>query len=281
MTDRKIVLPIDLEPFRARIEATVKPAVKITARLAAQDSFFGSTFGGFPYLPENFEYPTDSRGNPLTLLAQINWEEVPPLEHYPQTGILQFYISRSDDIYGADFDRPREQKDWRVLYFPRIDRENYHTDFAFLGSPEDYYDCTPLDIGARNSEGNCLKLNFEKIAQPILRSDYQFERLFGDDAEQTGNDSRIDDRVWDEYGDLYSSFGHRIGGYAGFTQADPRAYIRERDKANSANDWLLLLQIDSDEEILWGDVGVGNFFIKQEDLKALNFSDVWYNWDCM
>lgn len=281
MTNQKLVLPIGLEPLRARIEATVKPAVKITAELHVQNSFLGSTFGGFPYLPKGFEYPKDTNGEPLTLLAQINWEEVPPLELYPRAGILQFYINRSDDIYGADFDRPREQKDWRVLYFPRIDRENYQTDFAFLGSFEDYYADTPLDLGRDGDGRNCLKLNFEKMAQPILRSDYQFDLLLNSDAAQTDNYSKIDDDVWSEYGDLYSSFGHRVGGYAGFTQSDPREYSRERGDSDNANPWLLLLQVDTDDGIMWGDSGVGNFFIKQKDLQALNFSNVWYNWDCM
>ena len=35
-----------------------------------------------------------------------------------------------------------------------------------------------------------------------------------------------------------------------------------------------------DSEIMWGDSGVCNFFISDEDLKALNFDRVLYNWDC-
>ena len=31
---------------------------------------------------------------------------------------------------------------------------------------------------------------------------------------------------------------------------------------------------------MWGDCGVGNFFINAEDLKRLDFSNVLYNWDC-
>ncbi|MBF1069181.1 MAG: DUF1963 domain-containing protein, partial [Prevotellaceae bacterium] len=47
----------------------------------------------------------------------------------------------------------------------------------------------------------------------------------------------------------------------------------------------LLFQLDSEtvdeEEItMWGDCGVGNFFINCEDLKRLDFSNVVYNWDC-
>ena len=37
---------------------------------------------------------------------------------------------------------------------------------------------------------------------------------------------------------------------------------------------------NEDVEIMWGDSGVGNFFISEEDLKNLNFENVLYNWDC-
>ena len=46
----------------------------------------------------------------------------------------------------------------------------------------------------------------------------------------------------------------------------------------------LLFQMDSDygdeDYVLWGDCGVGNFFIHQEDLKKRDFRKVLYNWDC-
>ncbi|WP_427127321.1 DUF1963 domain-containing protein [Priestia megaterium] len=31
---------------------------------------------------------------------------------------------------------------------------------------------------------------------------------------------------------------------------------------------------------MFGDAGVANFFIKEKDLRNLNFRDVLYNWDC-
>ncbi|MBO7381562.1 MAG: DUF1963 domain-containing protein, partial [Neisseriaceae bacterium] len=39
-------------------------------------------------------------------------------------------------------------------------------------------------------------------------------------------------------------------------------------------------QIDSKNGIMWGDAGVGNFFITADDLKKRDFSRVLYNWDC-
>ena len=48
--------------------------------------------------------------------------------------------------------------------------------------------------------------------------------------------------------------------------------------------YVLLLQLDSEDnneiEILWGDSGICNFFINQSALSQLDFSDVFYNWDC-
>ncbi|MFP3813195.1 DUF1963 domain-containing protein, partial [Bacillus sp. SIMBA_005] len=75
--------------------------------------------------------------------------------------------------------------------------------------------------------------------------------------------------------DVLSGAGHKIGGYPFFTQDDPRAYGDYNDSTT------LLLQIDSEgDHILWGDCGVGNFFITEEELKNKDFSQVVYNWDC-
>nr|MCR5080229.1 DUF1963 domain-containing protein [Treponema sp.] len=81
--------------------------------------------------------------------------------------------------------------------------------------------------------------------------------------------------VYETFFDEYQA-GHRISGYPYFTQYDPRS-------ADDGYD-VLLLQIDTDDDggnqIMWGDSGIANFFIKREDLKKRDFSNVLYNWDC-
>lgn len=63
------------------------------------------------------EFPTDSKGEKLNLLAQINFDkEKFNDDRLPQKGILQFYISSNDDIYGMNFDEQDKQTDWRVIY---------------------------------------------------------------------------------------------------------------------------------------------------------------------
>ena len=71
---------------------------------------------------------------------------------------------------------------------------------------------------------------------------------------------------------------HQLGGYPYFTQDDPRPGQYEDFDT-------LLFQLDSDmpsggDLVLWGDCGVGNFFINRDALKRRDFSKVLYNWDC-
>ncbi|MGQ9873213.1 DUF1963 domain-containing protein [Leptodesmis sp.] len=49
-----------------------------------------SHFGGTPYLLVGMDYPQID-DKPAPLLAQFNLAEVPPLDGFPTTGILQFY----------------------------------------------------------------------------------------------------------------------------------------------------------------------------------------------
>ncbi|RKZ52549.1 MAG: DUF1963 domain-containing protein [Candidatus Parabeggiatoa sp. nov. 2] len=259
-----VELSPEWETFRDKIESSLKPFIEILPQQNEDLTWWQSQFGGLPYLPKGSEYPKDAQGNPLFLLAQINFEEVPCLAGFPQTGILQFYIA-DNGLYGADFDNPTQQEGFRVVYFPAISQseEDLVTDFSFLPEPE----YLPLS-GCRCS------LQFEKKMAPVGLSDYQFCELFGEEFFENFASKKLD--IFEEYVKNFPEDGHRMGGYAYFTQEDPRPQIVEGEK------YILLLQIDTDNavDILWGDSGVGNFFIKEADFEKLDFSGVLYNWDC-
>ena len=38
--------------------------------------------------------------------------------------------------------------------------------------------------------------------------------------------------------------------------------------------------LDSDEHVFWGDTGIAHWFIREPDLRARNFANVRYYWDC-
>jgi uncharacterized protein YwqG len=118
-----VELSPELEAYRDRIEATIKPYVEIQLTDNDKPTWWQSKFGGLPYLPKGFEYPKSSNGEYLYLLAQINFAEVPHLEGFPEKGILQFYIhdgEKDDIIWGCDMSNPTNQDYFRVLYFPDV-----------------------------------------------------------------------------------------------------------------------------------------------------------------
>jgi uncharacterized protein YwqG len=279
---------VSVTPVNPLLEIVeVKPGVNIARAFANEWSAFEATrleyvgieavpvesmkleqskLGHYPKIPVDFEYPKGTDGKYLYPLAQINFKDVPPLPGYPGSGLLQFYISVDDDVWGIDFDDSRSQKNFRVLYFEEHEVENHETDFSFLQET----------IASDNSPVHKPhSLSFSIKEEYIGVGDVRYEN----------NAGKIVSRISDKYPDikedledsLYDEFnpgGHKIGGYAYFTQSDPREYD------DVLKDYIVLLQIDSDDEIMWGDSGVANFFIHPDDLTKKDFSKVLYNWDC-
>ncbi|WP_203363593.1 YwqG family protein [Bacillus sp. REN10] len=261
---QKLNLPKELEPYREELEQSIQPVVRIEGS-CQPTTLFESKFAGYPYLPKDIEHPKDAHGAPLRLLAQINFDEVPHLEYFPKKGILQFYIAGNDDIFGMDFDDPTNQTGFRMLYHPEVivDESKLVTDFSYM--EEDEEDYFPI--------GKEAKLSFIVDEEPISDGDYRFEHLSIDLEQETSDGTEL----WDVYAEHLAGTGAKIGGYPFFTQEDPRSYEKKYQQHN-----ILLLQIDTDDDldIMWGDCGVGNFFITKEDLEKLDFSNVMYNWDC-
>ena len=125
-------------------------------------------------------------------------------------------------------------------------------------------------------------LSFTKTKEGVSTADNFFDEVYADKWKKDFPDDEImdyfkmPDNIYEEV--LNDGSGHKIGGYPAFAQDDPREEGTYTE---------LLLQIDSDwneEEkeysIIWGDVGVGNFFISKENLEKLNFEDVLYIWEC-
>jgi uncharacterized protein YwqG len=266
--EQKLELSDNLEKYRENIEATIKPYIEITAQKNSNIPLWQSKFGGGPYFPKEMDYPTDSQGKPMYLLAQINFAETPMLEGFPEKGILQFYISGNSDVYGLCFDDQCKQEDYRVIYFQDVleDESLLVTKFDFL--PESDY--LPFNFQSA--------LVFKLCFEPITICDYQFEPKILNLEHKMGFDLYdCYQDIYDEYGENFYSIGHKIGGYPYFTQYDPRG-----SKKYQGEQTILLFQMDTDDDagIMWGDAGVANFFIPEEDLKNLDFSNVLYNWDC-
>lgn len=253
-------------------DSTAKDTVRIKpmpadSTLPFEKKVCSSKFGGLPYWTRGEEYPKAEDGANLYLLAQINFSEVPNLADYPNRGLLQIFI-KADDTYGCSFDS--EQKDWRIVW-----REVFSPSLAM--SEADLRAMGVNCAGEEKSEMPLQKeyaLSFEKTqtySHPHLDD---FDGVLKNAAQVLGFPvyDKSPYELFDE--DSFSAFfsdnsKHQIGGYPDFTQNDAR---REGD--------ILLFQMDSEGEILWGDMGIANFFINPEDLINRDFSNVLYNWDC-
>lgn len=257
-------------------EKTMKEVVAIELNTKPV-GLFDSKFGGLPYIPRDGQVPVDDEGQNLRLLAQIALKDLPKNQiGLPKEGLLQFW-AMDDDITGLEtsIDGMLESKGHRVLYYEQIDTSVTESEVSQVYYPEEesYF---PIQ--------DTFGIHFQHGKEGITVSDCTFDATFvkvwnltfpqepiGDTSELVG------DEAWDYIYDSCSDGGHKIGGYPLFTQYDPREGGMEDYRT-------LLLQIDSfgadGKEIMWGDSGVANFFITEEDLQNRDFTKVLYTWDC-
>lgn len=267
---------------------TRKRAYALTIEKDRHPDLFDSKFGGLPYWDVSQPYPVDENGKKMMLLAQINFErmfqQVERDELLPEKGMLQFFIGM-DDVFGMDFDEPEKQKNFRVVYHESIKEQVTPEQVKGMEIPvstdESLDEYTPIWVEAA----------IEVESQEVYMGewDYRFDALFREIASEMLEEDQkdqslyqlLDDDDYDRVMEELSNENHWLLGYPYFTQSDPREYEEKYQYYDT-----LLFQMDSDDAgegsdwILWGDCGVANFFINQEDLKNRDFSKVLYNWDC-
>ena len=277
---KKIVLDI--------LEKNKKPMIEISLS-DEKPNLFQSKFGGVPYLPKDKEVPKNKENEQLTLLAQINIDELPENNIYPmKEGILQFWIL-NDDILGLDYDTHLGDG-YKIIYYKEIDKsvteeeilekyKPYKDEDSYFPVEGEFYLSFKLTDGYFSDSND----DFREIV------DREMKKFYDENKDKYSDILKIYDKenqlnyweIWDileedkEIGEKLFGAGHKIGGFPDFTQSD----IRE------VGDYeILLLQIDSvgteKNEIMWGDCGIANFFIREKDLKELNFDRAIYNWDC-
>lgn len=258
-------------------EKTLKPAIHMELNRNPV-GLTDSKLGGIPYLSEAGGVPEDGNGHQLRLLAQIRLEDLPENKlGLPEEGLLQFWVLDDARIgLETDLDQMLLSKGHRVLWYPTVEEgvteaavmEKYH----FYMDEESYF---PVQ--------DVFGIKFTLAEESLSYSDYRFQKAFAElwNTEYPSDEIRsyeaLDEEIPDEMMDEIGGSGHKLGGYPMFTQWDPR-------EGRMENYEILLLQIDSFgtgcKEIMWGDSGVGNFFITPEDLANRDFSKVLYSWDC-
>ena len=288
---KKAILKLDSE-FPPKSILRFKP-------IKGKGGLFDCKLGGTPYFPKNMEYPKGADGDykdrPLRLLVQLNFEQLPHMENFPEKGILQIFIAcENDGMYGFDIRGSKDQikqNGFRVIY-----HENIITDTSKLMTNEDIpyseFSDDKYDFPIRHE----FILKAKEPQKCLVRlDDYKAEERFpyyyNEDAEELED---VIDTIYDlDYDELESVYDRNpkeicfIGGYPTFTQEDPRKYTEDFNELDTVLFELCSMQGEEmnkwgghDYDIIWGDVGTGCFLISAEGLKKLDFSKVLYNYDC-
>lgn len=235
-------------------------------------SLTSSKLGGLPYWEKNREYPKDETGENMLMLAQINLSDLTGEHPFPKSGLLQFFIS-NDSAFGLE-------RDVSVILHRTIDPSVTEK----LVKKMDLPTTESLDDDSYFPFEGTLPLSIKPCVTYINTEDYRFGDFFERAIEELFDES-LDGEEWFDYlneqeedyiYDELSGGDHQMLGYGFFTQSDPREYPKGDEKDYDT----MLLQIDSDDDIMWGDGGVANFFISHQDLADCKFDDVLYSWDC-
>jgi len=254
------MIPNILKDYEVELKKYKRECIKIEAKStgvqALKDSLDIKTskFLGIPFYPKSKIYPLDTNSNPMLLAAQLNFEETPKLSDFPENGILQLFLSGTDWY----------DEESKIVYHSKAEMGNEFTvDFSFINQ-EAYEEMPILKVH---------QLKFKKSIENGGFEDCQFNFQFGDldRYEFTENLNEKEEKEFDQY---FDTDGHKIGGYATFTQSDPRDY-KGRNKED-----VQILQIDSEENIIFGDAGLGHVFISKESLINRDFDKAYFTWDC-
>ncbi len=227
-----------------------------------------SKLGGFPDLPASLAWPKWKTGE-LSFVVQVNLAELPENDMLPRSGLLSFFYDREQSAWGFD---PQHKEGFRLWYFPETSR------LIRVRAP-------------KGSSFPCARLSFEpflSLPDPSvvgdLVLDLENDEIYNEFLEKYhGDEPRHQVLGWPrviqnqmELECQLASNGLYVGNASGYQ--DPR----RKELEPGAPDWILLLQIDSDDktEMMWGDIGTLYVWIRYPDFKQRNFDKAWTILQC-
>ncbi len=257
--------------------AKSSPALHLTATSKPSKSYFG----GSPRLANTDDWPR-SDVLPLNLIARVSLVEVQAamtIDWLPKTGALLFFYDTGLEPWGFD---PLDADSRAILHVEDLD----------VALPPE----SPLrpDEGGKESCISYTRVNmaFKKIMVPASPHRLGVADLTFDEEQ------RHKDKAAKIYKEKPS---HQLGGFPVPVQGDDMELMcqfasngldcgygidttsrRGKKLAAHADEWRLLLQVDSDDDMgwMWGDCGTLYFWIREADAMKGDFSNPWVILQC-
>lgn len=269
----KTLASFGLQRVQPDIERLMLASIRLTSTPAAGPIPPGSSrLGGEPDLPAAFTWPA-WRDTPMSFLAQIRLDELaafPAAGVLPKTGLLSFFYDADQETYGAD---PSDRGGWQVVHF-----KGKAESWKRRAFPE------ALPEAARFS--TCL-LSFSSEVSLPSSPEQHLPSLNWSEAEVEGyEDFFYTYPSMEDRGTLH----HRMLGHPDQLQDDMQLqcalYANGYNSLGDPNaaealarkeDWLLLLQLDSDYQVgmKWASSGRLYFWIESPALHAGQFERCW------
>jgi uncharacterized protein YwqG len=259
--------------FREKLEPLVRNSIFVTTMPSVEEprEIGSSHMGGLPDLPNGVSWP-EVNGKRLAFLAQFNLSDLYPFDEghlLPSSGLLLFFYDAEQSVWGFD---PKDRDYWRVIFHPGSPPDMTRASLQEAASPIYFREC-----GVRFSSQPTLP---DEPPDESLRDDERYSNLlnylgaYSTHHQFLGHESPIQDDVRLEC-QLASS---------GIWCGDPSGYKSPQAKRlrPGAADWLLLFQMDSDDNphMQWGDWGRLYFCIRRQDLQYRRFDRVWMVLQC-
>lgn len=238
-----------------------------------------SKIGGLPDLPKHCTWP-EYKGLPMSFVIQLKFSEINVgsyLEEYPSEGLLYLFYAQDQSTWGFD---PTDKGSWKTIFIPNenavleipllpknLPDESIFSEKQVAGNMIQTFPCIYDGRLTRYSMSEKLKDEYDEyIRKPF--NNYPEHQIGGEAHPQQNPEMNIECHL--------VSNGVYCGSPEGYK--DPRvAELLEQEY-----DWVLLLQIDSDEDVsmMWGDLGMLYLWIKRDDLINRNFENTWMILQC-
>lgn len=248
----------------------------------SSSNVFSSKIGGQFYWEKEKSLPLDKDKKFMFMVCQINMAEIPECKLKEDlnisTGIVQFFLP-CENTFGMGFEKGdfiNSRGDYEVVFHANINQ-----DTAALMNTNDFQDYTDSLVDNFDEHGNLpldphvsYELSLVHEEENFSMDDNYIKNFIPIDNILENFPEDIRQELWDLKEDKHHMFG-----YAKFTQDDPREF---NGISEPQQEYIVLLGLDSIGEMMWGDCGIANWFIKREDLinKNINKQSVKYSWDC-
>lgn len=235
-----------------------------------------SKIGGVPSLPSELSWPI-WKGEPLAFLAQLDLAEIPQEvapSWLPKDGLLFFFYDKEQSTWGFD---PADRGSWRVLYSSKSASE---VEAEPAEEVDLVYGSTPIEFKQILSRPSWERMELdtreltdregEALAELHLSvfGDLPKHQMFGFPAPVQGDGMELECQL--------VSNGMNCGSPVGYESEEAL------ELSHGAKEWRLLLQLDTDDDLgmMWGDVGMLYFWIRESDATNGDFSNVWMVLQC-